>query len=171
MRNLSIDWLDQQDTFDVSLSTPGYDYSLPSQVLAAQRAVLERVMSDAVAHRLLDSEAKVDKPREALKLSEVYLSLHTAIWSELKTGDDIPVLRRNLQREHLARLSAALLRPVATMPADARAVARADARALRAEIAAAQNRKTLSAEARAHLAESLQSLDEALKAPVVRTTL
>ena len=57
------------------------------------------------------------------------------------------------------------------MPADARALVRADARALRTEIAAVQNKPGLSAEARAHLAESLQTLDEALKAPVVRSTL
>jgi hypothetical protein len=139
--------------------------------LALQRAVLDRVLADGVYQRILDSESKVDDPREALKLSEVFASLHRAIWSELKSGQDIPLLRRNLQREHVSRLANSLLRPTATMPADARAVARADARQLRGEIAAAGRRSGYSAEARAHLEETLQTLDDALKAPVLRSTI
>ena len=45
---------------------------------------------------------------------------------------------------------------------------RADAKALRAEVAAAQGRRGYSLEARAHLAETLSTLDEALKASLVR---
>ena len=140
-------------------------------MLQVQRAVLDRVLSDGVAQRILNSESAVDKPAEALKLSEVYGSLHTAIFSELASGQDINLLRRNLQREYVSHLTRQLLRPVASMPADARAIARADAKALRREIAAVQSRKGYSAEARAHLAETLQTLDEALKAPVVRGTI
>jgi hypothetical protein len=54
------------------------------------------------------------------------------------------------------------------MPADARALQREEAKTLRHEIAAAQNRPGYSKEARAHLAEALTQLDEALKAPIVR---
>ena len=107
-------------------------------------------------------------PKEALRLSELYETLHTAIWSELKTGRDITLFRRNLQREHATRLATALLRPSATMPTDARAQLRADARLLRAELATAQSRPSFSPEARAHLAEAYAMLDEALKAPIVR---
>ena len=125
-------------------------------------------MSEAVAQRLLDSEASLDDPAQALKLAELYGTLHRAIWIELRTGRDIPLLRRNLQREHATRLAVSLLRPSASMPADARALLRAEAKTLRAEIAAAQGRPGYSVEAKAHLAETLASLDEALKAPLVR---
>jgi hypothetical protein len=54
------------------------------------------------------------------------------------------------------------------MPADARSLLRAEARTLRAEIAAAKGRPGYSPEAKAHLDETLASLDEALKAPIVR---
>jgi len=171
LRKLSTDWLDRNDSYDVGLTTPGFDYSLPSQVLIVQRAVLNQVLSDSVAQRLLDSESAVDRPAEALKLSEVYASLHAAIFSELKTGHDIPLLRRNLQREYIAHITRQVLRPVLGMPADARAIARADAKSLRREMAAAMGRPGYSAEARAHLAESIETLDEALKAPLVRGTL
>ena len=125
-------------------------------------------MSDGVAQRILDSEVKAADPRKALRLSELYTTLKDSIWSELKTGRDITPLRRNLQREHLQRVANALLRPSGSMPADARSLQREEAKALRREIAAAQNRPAYSKEARAHLAEALTQLDEALKAPLVR---
>jgi hypothetical protein len=129
---------------------------------------LNPLMSDMVAQRLLNNESKTANPKDALRLAELYETLHTAIWSELKSGRDIPLFRRNLQREHATRVAGALLRPSGSMPTDARAQLRADARRLRTELAAAQSGKGYSTEAQAHLAEALAMLDEALKAPIVR---
>jgi hypothetical protein len=172
LRSLSTDFADRHDAYDSAIAPGGLDFSLPLQVLAAQRAVLDRVMSDAVAQRLLDAEGKVDDPAQALKLAEVYATLRRAIWSDLKDGGgDIPLIRRNLQREHTVRVASALLRPSATMPADAKSLLRAEARALRADVAAAAARPGWSATTSAHLAESLAMLDEALKAPVVRQAI
>jgi hypothetical protein len=171
MRRMSIDYLDRSDNeFNGGLdSIPrNYDYSLPSQILNIQREVLNRLMSDGVAQRLLDSEAKLDDPGQALQLAELYGTLHRAIWVELKTGKDIRLLRRNLQREHVSKLAGVLLRPSVAMPADARALLRADAKALRAELVAANSRSTLSPAAKAHIAEMTSTLDEALKAPIMR---
>jgi len=168
MRRVQVDWLDRNDIYDVGLSTATVDYSLGTQVLNAQRKVLNQLMSDAVAQRILDSEVKSSDLRKTLRLSELYSTLKESIWSELKTGRDITPLRRNLQREHLQRVATALLRPAGTMPADARSLQREEAKALRREIAAAQNRSGYSKETRAHLAEALTQLDEALKAPLVR---
>jgi hypothetical protein len=168
MRRVQVDWLDRNDIFDIGLSTPSVDYSLGTQVLTAQRKVLAQLLSDGVAQRLLDSEVKYADPRSAMRLSEVYDTMKDSIWSELRTGRDITPLRRNLQREHLARLANVLLRPSASMPADARALQREEAKDLRREIAAAQGRPGFSKEARAHLSEALTQLDEALKAPIVR---
>jgi hypothetical protein len=58
--------------------------------------VLAQLMSETVAQRLLNNESKVDDPARALRLSELYATLHGAIWSELKTGRDVPLFRRNL---------------------------------------------------------------------------
>jgi hypothetical protein len=171
LRSLSTDFADRHDAFDTAIAPGGLDYSLPMQVLAAQRAVLDRVMSESVAQRLLDAEGKVDDPSQALQLAEVYATLRRAIWSDLKARGDIPLIRRNLQREHAVRVSSALLRPTAAMPADAKSLLRTEARVLRAELAAAASRPGWSPTASAHLAESLAMLDEALKAPVVRQTI
>jgi hypothetical protein len=167
MQRLSVDYLDHNDTFDVGLSTPGLDYSLPTQVLVIQRNVLNQLMSEAVAQRILDSQAKLPKADHAFRLSELYGGLTAAIWSELKTGKDIELFRRNLQREHANRLAGALVRPSSAMPADARSLLRIQARALRADLAAAA-KAGYSPEAKAHVAETISTLDEALKASLVR---
>jgi len=100
-----------------------------------------------------------------------FTPFHGCFARVLKTGQDIPLIRRNLQREHVNRVAAALLRPSSTMPADARALLRADAVALRSELAAAQRRTGTSKEAQAHLAQAFATVDEALKAPVVRQSV
>ena len=168
MRRLQVDYLDRSDIFDVGLSTAGVDYSLPGQVLKIQRDVLNLLMSDNVAQRIIDSEVKLDDPASGFRLSELYVSLRRSIWSELKTGQEITPLRRNLQREHLARVAGALIRGSSATPADARALLRQDARALRDELKAVPVKATMSNETRAHIAESLSTLDEALKAPLQR---
>ena len=64
-------------------------------------------------------------PTQALRLAELYATLHAAILSELATGEDIPLVRRNLQREYAARgRHGADCGRSATMPADARALLR-----------------------------------------------
>ncbi len=168
MRRLQVDYLDRGDVFDIGLSTPGVDYSLPGQVLRIQRNVLNQLMSDSVAQRIIDSEVKLDDPKSGFRLSELYVSLRRSIWSELKAGQEITPLRRNLQREHLARVANALVRPTSAMPADARALLRQDARALRDELKAVPAKPARSKETQAHIAESLSTLDEALKAPLQR---
>jgi hypothetical protein len=168
MQRLTQDYLDRDDIFDVGLTAPGIDYSLPTQVLAIQKSVLNQLLSDTVAQRILDSQAKLPKPAQAFRLSELYAGLHQAIWSELKTGRDIDLFRRNLQREHVNRIASALVRPSGAMPADARSQLRVQARQLRAEVAAAQAKGGFSPEARAHLEETLSTLDEALKAQLTR---
>jgi hypothetical protein len=136
-----------------------------------QRAVLAPLMGPEIAQRLLNNELKVKERSDALTVSELYDTLHRAIMSELVTGEDIPLIRRNLQREYVSRVAGNLLKPVPTMPADARALMRADANRLRAELASASRRNRISVEAKAHIAESLAVLDEALRAPLLKQTL
>ena len=77
-------------------------------------------------------------------------------------------MRRSLQREHLSRVAGALVRASSASPADARALLRQDARALRDELKAVPVKTSMSKETQAHIAESLSTLDEALKAPLQR---
>jgi len=142
-------------------------FTLGSRVLDVQKIVLDRLMSDAVASRLLDSSMKTETASKALSLSELYDGMQAAIWSELRTGGDIGLLRRNLQREHVKRLVQVLTR-ADSGPADVRALQRQNARELVAQLKAAQSRAGLSKEAKAHVADCLDTLEEALKAPLIR---
>jgi hypothetical protein len=83
---------------------------------------------------------------------------------------DIDQLRRNLQREHLKRLQALLTRPAPQLPPDALSLTRLHATQLQADLRAALNRAgTATPETRAHLADSLGLLTEALRATMQRS--
>jgi len=123
---------------------------------------------DAVLARLLDSGIKVSTADQALTLDELFAALRASIWSELKSGDSIPGPRRDLQREHLRRIVTALTRPAPTTPSDAVALFRKEARLLSAQTRAAAGSGARDASTRAHLLEAAGTLDEALKAPMVR---
>jgi len=168
LRKMTVSVFDIDDAEELGRPVPPLDFPVDQQLLKMQRNVLDALMSPVIAQRLLNNAAKTDDPRRALKVADLYGTLHAAIWSELRTGRDITLFRRNLQREHVLVIANALLRPSGTMPADARATLRADAKSLRAQLAAAQKRGGYSPEARAHIAEALTMIDEALKAPLVR---
>jgi hypothetical protein len=147
---------------------PRNDVSIAGRVLGLQTVALDQLMNDGVASRLLDSQEKVADSKKVLGLSELYATLQTAIWSELKSGKDISSSRRSLQREHLKRIANTLVRPAPTAPADAHSLQRENAINLQKAIRGAMG-KPMSAEAAAHLSEAHHTLSEALKAPLLRT--
>lgn len=169
-RKLAVDFLERSDAALRGDGTPPTalvtDFSLASQVIELQRAVLGQLLSDGVAVRLLDSEDKL--PKDALRLSELYRQLNDAVWSELGQGGDIPPLRRELQREHVNRIATQLLRPAALSRADARSLARAQAQTLLSRLNSAARRPGLNTEALAHLQDSIDTLQQALTAKLAR---
>ncbi|WP_331646668.1 zinc-dependent metalloprotease [Piscinibacter sp.] len=165
-RKLVLDYQERTDAVFRGEALGATDFSLASQVIELQRGVLGQLLSDGVAARLLDSESK--SPKDALRLSELYGRLDNSVWSELAAGGDVPALRRELQREHVNRLAAMLLRPASLSRADARSLVRAQAQGLLARINAASKRGHLSAEAKAHLQDSADTLAQALAAKLVR---
>jgi hypothetical protein len=167
-RRLAPDFAERGDAlFSGEMPIPT-DFSVGTAVLDMQRALLAQLLSDGVAQRILDSEGKVDDPSKAFKLSELHGRLTRAIWSELGQPGEISPMRRELQREHVNRLTGALLRPSPTARADGRALVRAEVQALAARVQAASRRAGASAETRAHLQDVLDSLQQALQAKVTR---
>jgi hypothetical protein len=161
---LGVDYLDRQDR-NGSNKEPFY---LPGRVLAIQTTALDHLMADAVARRLGDAQNMSAHPRDLLTLAQLYDTLQHAVWSELYTGREITPMRRNLQREHLRRLVTTLLRPSSPTLADERSLQRDNAIALRAAMQQALGHGSLSVESRAHLRESIASIDDALKANMLR---
>ena len=167
VRRLTVDQFDRfRDDAGSSAITP--DIVLTTRMLGVQRAMLDQLMSDGVATRIAEGEFRQTKDNQGFRLSELYDALQDAIWSELKTGRDIGSFRRNLQREYLRRVANTLLRPSQSVQADARALQRENAKQLLAQIKVAKSRSVYSKEARAHLAECENTLEEALKAPMLR---
>ncbi len=144
--------------------------SIPAMVLQLQVAGLDRLLSPGTASRLLELPLYVPaaERRGLISLNEVYATLQSAVWSELKSGTEIDRLRRNLQREHLKRLHALLVRVQAPLPADAQSLLRLNAVALRDDLRRAVATRPWSVESRAHLQESLGLLDQALNASMLR---
>ena len=167
------------DFFERSESPGGMatEISLQQTVLDLQRALLNRLMSDALATRVLDNEGRVSPPAQALRLGELYSQLEADVWAELAAPDlkakavaarDIPQPRRELQREYVNRLSALVLRPGAMTRSDARALVRSRAAALATRLERATRSPGLGIEAQAHLLDSAESLRSALAAPLAR---
>jgi Met-zincin/Domain of unknown function (DUF5117) len=174
-RRLAPDYLDRAD----SIGEPT-DFALAQRLLDLQRALLNHLMSDGLAARVLDSATKVDRPGDAFQLSELYQRLADDIWSELARGSaaarDIRPERRELQRSHVNRLVTALLRTSPTARADARGLLRQQARQLLARLEGAQaqrggRRGSADNDNGVHLADSIDSLRQALAAPLQRQGL
>jgi hypothetical protein len=166
MRRLGLDHLERFRPGQPPIPSP--DFSLATTVLNMQRAALDALTSEALAARLADAETKVANARELLTFADVQRTLADAIWSEVKAGRDIDSLRRNLQREHVKRIAAALVRPVPAAAADVRSVQRQIALALEADLKRALANGRINATTRAHLSESAALLGEALRAPLVK---
>ena len=167
VRRLTVDQFDRVRE-DAGISAISPDISLSDRMLGVQRALLDQLLSDKVATRIEESAYRQTKSSEAFHLSELYDTLQGAVWSELRTGRDITPFRRNLQREYLRRVATTIVHPSPSDHADARALQRANARLLLAQLKSAKSRASFSKEARAHLAECENTLDEALKAPMLR---
>jgi hypothetical protein len=150
------------------------DFNLPDAVGNLHRNALNALMGDALAVRMASHENKVADPKALLSYADVQTQLAQAVWSELKPepkrphAGEIDSLRRTLQREHVKRLAAGVVRPAPAASADLRAVHRQAATALEADLKRALAQTQWSALARAHLADSHAVLQEALRAPLVR---
>ncbi|MGZ8273854.1 MAG: zinc-dependent metalloprotease [Burkholderiaceae bacterium] len=170
MRKLVADRLERDSLYmsNPQAAMATVELALPDRVLAVQRDVLNRLMSPVVARRVVENSVRgVDG--DVFTLSELFGTVQNAVWDEARRGVEADPLRRNLQREHLRRMTGAVLGSSAGYPADARALLRRDARQLRDWLGVSAKKPGLSAETRAHYAESAETLAEALKAPMLRS--
>ncbi|HEY7447268.1 MAG TPA: zinc-dependent metalloprotease [Vicinamibacterales bacterium] len=144
------------------------DYPIHQQILSLQTAALNRLFHPVIMSRVLDNELRVEKRELTLTLGTVFSSIQDAIWAELQgPAVSINSFRRSLQREHLRKMIALVLREAA-VPEDARSLARHSLTTLRARARTATTTAD-SVETRAHLNESVARIDEALRAQLQRS--
>ena len=141
------------------------DYPVHEAVLGAQRSLLMQVTQPLVFARIRDAETKFGAER-VVTIPELMSRLTGAVWSEVATGQarSIRAQRRDLQRAWLDRVGELAIGGVERLPADARAVARAELVSLRRRIDARRAAGGLDAYTRAHLAESSDRIEAILEA-------
>lgn len=149
-------------------ASPEPQISLMGVIQQIQGNILDQLFSDRVTNRLLEGELGAPA-KDRFPLAELYATLRRDIWQELGRNQEIPLLRRNLQRAYLTRLANQILRPNGGTPADARALARLEAGKLQAQLRQAIGQGG-GPETQAHLRESLATLEEVLHAPLLRQT-
>ncbi|WP_146076009.1 zinc-dependent metalloprotease [Caldimonas caldifontis] len=159
LRSLPTDYLDRNVAGPVSV---------PELVRSVQATVLDRLLSAGTATRVLEMPLYASAGEPVMGLDEVYRRLQAAVWSELRRGGEIAPLRRQLQREHLQRLSALLTRGSGALPADALSLQGLLARELLAELDHALRRPGGSVTTRAHLEDSRALLARSLDASFLR---
>ncbi len=143
--------------------------SFGERISRLQRTMLDRVLSDKVAQRVLEAPALVKSPIQVVSLDEIYATVETAVWTDATGANDDSPARRALQREHTRRISAALTRPTpANYAAEARALHRQTAKRLVAKLDQALRAGKSNAATRAHFDEVRDSLSAALAAQMAR---
>ena len=169
-RKLGADFAERTDALRGGEGSTQTDYSPSGQVLGLQRSLLAVMMSDTVATRLLESSEKAPSGSgRALRMPELYGRLTQAVWSEL-----------DARRRHRAAAPRGAARPRqphrrAADPSRRRDPRRhaqhrpdAGARAARAD-PRASHRPGLSDETTAHLADSADTLEQAMSARLQRS--
>ena len=141
------------------------DYPFIDQVLDLQTSLLDQLTQPLLFARIRDAELKYGAS-QVLTVPELLAGLTESVWSEVWSGGarNIPVLRRDLQRAYLDRMTTLLVNPPAQMPADARAVARIRLQDLDRRIAARIGAQNLDDYTRAHLLEARARIAKALDA-------
>lgn len=168
-RKLGTDFAERLEAIRGGDGNAQTDYSPTEQVIGLQKALLAVLMSDRIATRLIESTDKAPSgSARALRMPELYARLTQAVWSDLDGRGDIAPARREVQREHVNRIAALLVRPGAAARSDTRSVVRQQARVLLERLRAAGRRGGLGDESRAHLADSADTLEQALNARLVR---
>lgn len=176
------------------LTGSGSDYPINQRILAIQKIVLNQCFDAGVLSRLQNQELQVEPASEPLKMAEVFRVLTDGIWSDVAAAADksdgkareltLSTIRRNLQREHLRRLSTMVLgnrrspyddmfvfisfSGAGAVPADARSLARLHLKDIRNRIGKALEVKdvTIDDTTRAHLEECHHNIAKVLEAGI-----
>ncbi|RZI82680.1 MAG: DUF5117 domain-containing protein [Rubrivivax sp.] len=188
-RRMAPDYFERSESRGDSIGT---DFSVADQLAVLRRGVLDALMDDELAERVLDNIDKTrDRDPQPLTVRELHNRLREAIWPAAPSSAapargartratralpaDAAAWQRNLQRDYVNRLSAAVVR--GGTRADARAQVRQQARLLVDQLSKVPRTNptgratpTPDIAAEAHRRDCLDTLQRALDASVIRST-
>jgi hypothetical protein len=164
------------------------DFPLHERILGIQRLALNQLLSPAVLRRIQNNALKCDRG-EPLTLAEVFRGVTDGVWSDVslpsfksaKPAVPSSIIRRNLQREYVKKLSSLVLGQRSggdpflmyyfgdtggTPPEDARSLARMYLRQIskRLQAVLAESKITVDETTRAHLEECQERITKVLSA-------
>jgi hypothetical protein len=163
------------------------DFPLHDRILGIQQVALDQLFSPGVLRRIQNNAVKADKGEQPLTVADVFRGVTDGIWNELPSApvDDkrsvaSSVIRRNLQREHVKKLSSLVLgqkaseswivlffgNESASTPADARSLARWHLREIskRIGVTLIDKQAVVDEATRAHLEECQERIAKVLSA-------
>lgn len=168
------------------------DYPLNEKILNIQKVALNQLLNPAVLRRVQNNAAKTKAEDQPLTVAEVFRGVSDGIWADLPNGQqngDLPkssIVRRNLQREHLKKLTGLVLGakpgqdgdlmtiilmmmsgdgPASDVPPDARSLARLHLREINKRIGKAfEGQAKLDDATQAHLEECRDRIAKVLDA-------
>jgi len=155
------------------------DFPLHDWALAQEGSLLNQLLDPVVLSRVRDTELRAVRGEETVGIPELFGTLTQTIWAELgirpgsKPGParNTGSVRRDVQRLHLNAMVRMVVGPAPGTPEDARALARATLVDLEGRLAHAldDDRASLDAYTRAHLADSRERIARALEAQMIQT--
>ena len=168
-----------------SMTVGSTDFDVNNYVLSVQRIVLDHCFNGAVLRRLQNQKKMSEDGHQPLTIEEVFRTLTAGVWSELKSSGTVKVslIRRNLQRDHLQRLSHMVVgnergfripassfvvtrEPSGRFPADARSLARFHLHKLQKQLDNSLERAKMDDATRAHFQESHDLIVKVLDADI-----
>ena len=142
------------------------DYPIHGIVQVIQASVLFRLYDPLVLQRLQDNELRFLKGEEPFTMAESFQTVRESIWEELKSGNNINSIRRELQRMHLYLLVRMLVNEPGMLPHDAVTLSRADLTTLKRLIDSRLTQDNSDVYTRAHLEETRAKIESALTAQI-----
>jgi hypothetical protein len=161
------------------------DFPLYERVLGIQKLAMNQMLSPKVLQRVQANALKSDKQARPITIAEIFRGVTDGIWPELPNGAaqkglGSSIIRRNLQREHLKKLSSlvlgektssspwflVLVEGNSSVPPDARSLARFHLRRIATRIDAALKARPGDADETtvAHLEECKERIAKVLSA-------
>lgn len=135
--------------------------SVGPSILRLQVGALNQLLAGDVAQRIITNPEKLAEGEPVFKLSELYDTLQSNIWSELPKGAEIGQGRRDLQREYIKSILP-FLAPDSKAPNEATSLMQYQAESLKTQIEEALKGSNLSLESKAHLDQCRKQLTKAL---------
>ena len=148
------------------------DFPLHDWAMAQQSSLLNQLLDPVVLARIRDAELRATEGEPTVSIPELFATLTAAIWAEVgysastakvASPQNVPSVRRDLQRLYLNTLIRMIVNPLPDTPEDARTLARVTLADLGAQLDRAR-RFELDPYTRAHLLDSRERINQALHA-------